>query len=62
MLEAVFEILIQNYSTEMFNLSVIFLRLAQDKFGWTKNKTDDILLPVMKKLTEKQVYSNFYLE
>lgn len=28
---------------------------TRQKFGWTKTKTDEILLPVMKKLEERKV-------
>jgi DNA excision repair protein ERCC-5 len=28
---------------------------TRHKFGWTKTKTDEILLPVMKKLEERKV-------
>lgn len=28
---------------------------ARQKFGWTKTKTDEILLPVVKKLDERKV-------
>lgn len=28
---------------------------ARQKFGWAKTKTDEILLPVMKKLDERKV-------
>ncbi len=49
-------------STEQFSWAMPRLddlrRFASDKFGWNFTKADQILLPVMKKVNEKQVINN----
>jgi hypothetical protein len=42
------------------NISLTYLcTFAGSKLKWNREKTDEVLLPVMKRLSEKQV--NFYI-
>ncbi|XP_076323676.1 rad2 superfamily protein mus201 isoform X1 [Tachypleus tridentatus] len=45
-------------SSEKFSWGIPDLQLlreyAEEKFGWSRNKIDDLLLPVMKKINERQ--------